>query len=66
MNTLDQEEAEILEAFEAGNVKRAKDAALTQKRHQGYAEAMLTKDTHADLKPPFKTLILREMPHKLA
>lgn len=41
---LDQEEREILEAFESGRITRSKDAAKTQKRHQEYAEAMFRKD----------------------
>ena len=38
MNKLDQEESEILEAFESGKVKRAKDSSDIQKRHQLYAD----------------------------
>lgn len=41
---LDQEECEILEAFESGRITRSKDAANTQERHQKYAEAMFKKD----------------------
>ena len=44
MSEFDQEELEILEAVEAGNVTRAKDAAEIQQRHQAYAEAMFRKD----------------------
>jgi len=36
MNKLDREENEILEAFESGKVKRAKDSSGIQKRHQQY------------------------------
>ena len=46
MTKLDQEESEILEAFESGKVKRSKDAAETQKRHQQYAEGI-----------PYQTLV---------
>ena len=38
MNKLNQEEREILEAFESGNVNLSKDAAETQKRHQEYVQ----------------------------
>jgi predicted DNA binding CopG/RHH family protein len=56
MNKLDQEEREILEAFESGNVKRAEDAAETQKRHQQYAEAMFRKDARINIRLPSKDL----------
>ncbi len=56
MNQLDQEENEILEAFESGNVKRAKDASETQKRHQKYAEAMFKKDARIDIRLSSKDL----------
>ena len=39
MSNLDQEKKEILEAFESGNVKQAKNATETQKRHKKYAKA---------------------------
>jgi len=44
MSRIDQEEREILGAFEAGELKRASDAAETQKRRQEYTEAMFKKD----------------------
>ena len=56
MNKLDQEEREILEAFVSGNVKRSKDAAETQKRHQEYAEAMFRKDARINIRLPSKDL----------
>lgn len=56
MNSLDQEEREILEAFEAGTLKRAKDADVTQKRHQEYAEAMLRKDARINIRLSSKDL----------
>lgn len=40
MSRLDHEERELLEAFEAGKLKRVSNAADTQKRHQEYVEAM--------------------------
>ncbi len=56
MSKLDQEEREILEAFESGNVKRSKDADDTQKRHQEYAEAMFRKDARINIRLPSKDL----------
>ncbi len=56
MSKLDQEEREILEAYESGKVKRSKDADDTQKRHQGYAEAMLRKDARINIRLPSKDL----------
>ena len=56
MTKLDQEESEILEAFESGKVKRSKDAAETQKRHQQYAEAMFRKDARINIRLPSKDL----------
>jgi len=56
MNKLDQEEREILEAFESGNVKPSKDAADTRKRHQEYAEAMFTKDAPINIHLALKDL----------
>lgn len=44
MNKLDQEESEILDAVESGNVKRVKGASEIQKRHQLCAEALIKKD----------------------
>lgn len=56
MNTLDQEEREILEAFVSGNVRRSKDAAETQKRHQEYAEGIFRKDARINIRLPSKDL----------
>ena len=56
MNKFDQEESEILEAFESGKVKRAKDATNIQKRHQLYAEAMFKKDARINIRLPSKDL----------
>jgi hypothetical protein len=52
MNKLDREEREILEAFVSGNVKRSKDAAEIQKRHQEYAQAMFRKDARINIRLP--------------
>ena len=56
MSKLDQEEREILEAFESGNVKRSKDAGDTWKRHQEYAKAMFRKDARINIRLPSKDL----------
>jgi predicted DNA binding CopG/RHH family protein len=56
MNKLDKEESEILEAFESGKVKRAKDSSGIQKRHQKYAEAMFKKDARINIRLPSKDL----------
>ena len=56
MNKLDQEESEILEAFESGKVKRAKDSSDIQKRHQLYAKAMFKKDARINIRLPSKDL----------
>lgn len=56
MSKLDQEEREILEAFEAGKVKRAKGAEKTQRRHQEYARAMFKKDARINIRLSSKDL----------
>lgn len=56
MSKLDHEEREILEAVESGNVKRSKDAAEIQKRHQQYAEAMFRKDARINIRLSSKDL----------
>ncbi len=56
MNQLNQEEFEIIEAFEAGNLQRAANAAEIQKRHQEYATAMLKKDARINIRLSSKDL----------
>ena len=56
MSRLDQEERELLEAFKAGTLKRASNAADTQKRHQEYAEAMFKKDARINIRLSSKDL----------
>ena len=56
MSKLDQEEQEILEAFESGNVKRARNADDIQRRHKQYAKAMLQKDARINIRLPSKDL----------
>lgn len=50
MTKLDREEKEILDALEAGKLRRAKGAEKQIKRHQGYAEAALRKDARINIR----------------
>ncbi len=50
MSKLDQEEQEILEAFESGNLKRVKNSAQEIKRHQAIAEATFKKDARINIR----------------
>lgn len=50
MSGLDQDERELLEAFEAEELKRVPNATDIQKRHQEYAEAMFKKDTRINIR----------------
>ena len=56
MSKFDQEEQEILEAHEAGELKRSKGASQTQKRHKEYAEAMFRKDARINIRLSSKDL----------
>jgi predicted DNA binding CopG/RHH family protein len=56
MSRLDQEERELLEAFEVGKLKRVSNAADMQKRHQEYAEAMFKKDARINIRLSSKDL----------
>lgn len=56
MSKLDQEEKEILKAYETGRLKRSKDASQTQQRHQEYAEAMFRKDARINIRLSSKDL----------
>ena len=56
MNKLEQDERELLEAFEAGELERAPDATSTRKRHQAYAEAMFRKDARINIRLSSKDL----------
>jgi len=56
MSKLSSEEQEILERFDRGELKRSKKAALTQKRHQEYARAMLKKDARINIRLSSKDL----------
>lgn len=50
MARLDQEEAEILEAFEAGELERSADADELLQRHQEYAAAAFRKDVRINVR----------------
>lgn len=50
MSRLDQDERELLEAFEDGKLKQAPDATDMQKRHREYAEAMFRKDARINIR----------------
>lgn len=50
MSTLDREEAEILKAYEAGAVKRAKNADELLRRHRDYAAAAFRKDARINIR----------------
>ncbi|ACL74360.1 hypothetical protein [Thioalkalivibrio sulfidiphilus] len=56
MSKLDQDERELLEAFEAGKLKRPTNAAEIQARHQKYAEAMFKKDARINIRLSSKDL----------
>jgi len=56
MSKLNQEEREVLEAFESGTLKKSKGAAATQKQHKEYAEAMFKKDARINIRLPSKDL----------
>jgi predicted DNA binding CopG/RHH family protein len=50
MSTLDQEEKEILEAFERGELKSVPNKEAELKRHREYAEATFRKDKRINIR----------------
>ncbi|QKK02996.1 MAG: antitoxin [Pseudomonadota bacterium] len=50
MSRLDQEEREIYEAFENGELERSTNAEDSQLRHRQYAEAMFKKDARINIR----------------
>lgn len=50
MSKLTAEEQEILEASDAGKLKRVKKAAKEIERHRSYAEATFKKDARIDIR----------------
>ena len=72
MAKLDQEELEILEAFESGTLERTKDADDLMQRHREYAAAMLRKDarinvrlTNRDLRRLQKRALAEGIPYQV-
>ena len=56
MSKLNQEEQEILDAFEAGKLKKTKNASTVQVRHKQYSEAMFKKDARINIRLSSKDL----------
>ena len=50
MSKLDSEEQEILEAFEKGELKRAKNATQEMEQHKAVAEATFKKDARINIR----------------
>ncbi len=50
MNILDDEEREIIEAFDNDTLKQAEDASMIRSQHQTYAEAMFKKDARINIR----------------
>lgn len=49
MSKLNREEKEILDAFEAGELRSTKDSIKLIKQHKEYAEASLRKDARINI-----------------
>lgn len=56
MGKLDSEEKEILEAFESGKLKRAKNKKKEIERHRAIAEATFRKDSRINIRISSKDL----------
>lgn len=56
MKKLDAEEQEILDALEAGTLKRTANAKAEIKRHQEYAAATFQKDSRINIRISSKDL----------
>jgi predicted DNA binding CopG/RHH family protein len=56
MSRLDKEEQEILDAFEAGELKRVPDFEERKARHQQYADALFKKDARINIRLSSKDL----------
>jgi predicted DNA binding CopG/RHH family protein len=50
MSRFDSEEKEILEAFESGKLKKAKNAAEEREAHKAIAEATFKKDARINIR----------------
>lgn len=53
---LDKDEAEILEAFESGKLKRSRAVNALLEKHKDYADATLRKDTRINIRLSSKDL----------
>ena len=56
MGKLDSEEKEILDAFESGKLKRAKNKKKEIERHRAIAEATFRKDSRINIRISSKDL----------
>jgi len=56
MSKLDKEEKEILQAFESGKMKRAKNVKKQLKQHKAVAEATFKKDARINIRLSSKDL----------
>ncbi len=56
MSNLSQDEKEILDAFESGNVKSIKQSKKLIERHKQYAKATLRKDARINIRISSKDL----------
>jgi predicted DNA binding CopG/RHH family protein len=56
MNEQEKEERDILDAFEAGELKRAPNFEEQKAQHQKYAEAMFKKDARINIRLSSKDL----------
>ncbi len=50
MDNLDQEEKEIIEAFEKGKLKRSRNVVHDIERHKAVADATFKKDTRINIR----------------
>lgn len=56
MSRLNKEEQEILDAFDAGELRRATDTEDRNARHKQYADAMFKKDARINIRLSSKDL----------
>ena len=56
MNRLDDEERDVVEAFESGRLKRSENAEETKHRHEAYAQAAFRKDARINIRLSSKDL----------
>jgi len=56
MNRYDDEEQEIIDAFEAGTLKSQKPSPETLERHRSYARSTLSKDQRVNIRLSAKDL----------